>query len=160
MRISKKVKRAMDEADKAVRKAALKPKKKKRIKKVKDKQISIPGGKWIQDDWGTQGEVFFDGYGRYWGIFLEPSATPSILNVVSRYWSSEKWENRKKSQPPKLETTETEELSSTPKITKSTKTSKKVLSGKSTTKSGKTVTHAKRKQWQWTSSSPEERKTQ
>jgi len=99
MRISKKVKKIMDKAEKEARKEALKPKKKKRrvVKKDGEQETKGPTSKWIKDEWGNQGEVFFDGY-RYWGVFLEPSKTPGILDVVSRYWSIEKWEERKKPQ--------------------------------------------------------------
>ena len=146
MKISKKVKRAMDKAEKEVYKQALNPKKKKKrrvVKKDEEQEARGPSSKWIKDEWGNQGEVFFDGY-RYWGIFLEPSNKPGVLDVVSRYWSVEKWEERKKREnaAPNSETTETEKpLLSTLKITKSTKVSKRVPKGKLTTKRGKTVTH-------------------
>lgn len=136
----------MDEAEKEVRRQALKPKKKKRrvIKKGNNTETKSPQGKWIKDEWGNQGEVFFDGY-RYWGVFLELSSTPSVLNAVPRYWSIEKWEERKKENAaPSLETMETEEpLSSTPKIMKSTKHSKRVPKGKSPMRSGKTAIQPK-----------------
>ena len=127
----------MDKAEKKVRKEALKPKKKRRVKKD-DTKARSPSYKWIKHEWGNQGEVFFDGY-RYWGVFLKPNGT-----VVSRYWSVEKWEERKKREnaAPNSETTETEKpLLSTPKIMKSTKVSKRVPKGKSPMKRGKTVTH-------------------
>jgi len=143
MKISKKIKKAMDEAEKKVRKEALKPKKKKRkVVKKEDTEQRSPSSRWVEDEWGTQGEVFFDGY-RYWGTLLEPSGIPGTFNVVSRFWSTEKWEERKKKRgnsTPNLGTVETEKpLSSTPKITNSTKNSKAVPKKKSSTKSGKTV---------------------
>ena len=164
MRVSKKVKRAMEKAKKEVIKNAEKPKKKKKkvIKKV-DTEARSPSGKWIKDEWGNQGEVFFDGY-RYWGVFLEPSNTPGVMNAVSRYWSPEKWEERKKPQKevePKPTITETEKpLLSTPKITKSTKTSKRVPKKKSPKKSGKTATHATQRKWEFNSTSLERKERQ
>jgi len=97
MRVSKKVKRAMDKAKKEVIRNAEKPKKKKKKRVVKkvDTEIRSPSGKWIKDEWGNQGEVFFDGY-RYWGLLLEHCNTPGVLDAVSRYCSVEKWEERKK----------------------------------------------------------------
>jgi len=153
MRVSKKVKRAMEKAKKEVIKNAEKPKKKKKrvIKKVDTAtETRSPSGKWIKDEWGNQGEVFFDGY-RYWGVFLEPSKTPGVMNAVSRYWSPEKWEERKKPQnaAPKSETLETEQqLSSIPKTTSSTKHSRTKPKKKSPTKSGKMLTQGKQVKWQ------------
>ncbi len=148
MKISKEIKIAMNKAEKAVRKEALKPKKKRKVVKKADteEQVGVTG-KWIKDEWGPQEEVFFDGY-RYWGVFLEPSGAPGILSIISGYWSVEKWEKRKKPAP-SLETTEIERpLSSTPKITKSIKSSKRVPKRKSPTKSGKIVTQPKQVKWQ------------
>ena len=124
-RVSKKVKKEIVKAEKKARKEVLKPQKKKRKVVKREVERRNPSGSWIKDEWGKQGEVFFDGY-RYWGI---------SSNMVSGSWSSEEWEKRKKPQQ-KLGTSVTEEpLSSTPKITKSTKSSKQEPKGKSPTKS-------------------------
>lgn len=153
----------MEKAEKDVRKEALKPKKRQKVVKKGDIEQKSPTSKWIKDEWGNQGEVFFDGY-RYLGVFFEPCGTPGWLLAVTRSWSPEKWEERKKPQPKgelKLETTGTEkQLSSTPKITQSTKPSKRVPKGKSSTKSGKGATRPKQRTWRWTSTSPNEKKVQ
>jgi len=96
MRLSKKVKKAMEKAEKEARKQALKPKRKrtKRVDGEATKQISI--GRWIDDEWGSQGCVFFDGY-YYWGVGLfKPTSNPHIKEVVDVRWTPEEWEKRKK----------------------------------------------------------------
>lgn len=150
MKISKKIKREMDKAKKEVRKQPLKPPKKRRIAKIEHKQETrSPSGKWIKDEWGNQGEVFFDGCG-YWGIVLKLTNELGVSDVRPIYWSIDKWEKRKKLEnyAPNSETTETEKpLSSTPKITKSTKVSKIVPKKKSPMKSGKTVNQVRQVKW-------------
>lgn len=163
--VRKRIKKAMEKAEKDVRKKALKPKKpkKRKVEKKDDTEQRSPAGKWIRDEWGNQGEVFFDGY-RYSGVFFEPCGTLGWLLAVTRSWSPEKWEERKKPQPKvelKSDPTETrEQLSSTPKTTQSTKHSKRVPKGRSSIKSGKGATRLKQRTWQWTSTSPNGKKTQ
>jgi len=147
MKTSKKVKKAMEKAEREVRKEALKPKKKRKMKSTE--QQASPSGRWINDEWGNQERVFFNS-DRYWGTFIEPGETPGVLDIVSRYWSAKKWEERKKQEntAPILETMGMEKpLSSTLRITKSTKSSKRVLNGKFPTKSGKTATPVKQRKW-------------
>lgn len=86
----------MDEAEKKVREEALNPKKRNRTVNGSsdNNQVKSLPSKWVKDEWGNQGEVFFDGY-NYWGIFLKPSETSGITNVVDGYWTPEKWEERK-----------------------------------------------------------------
>ncbi len=181
MRVSKQAKEAMDKAEKEVRKQAKKkvkrrPKKKpinyeslgldkeeiKKEEKLAQEQRKTTQGKWIVDEWGDQGEVYFDGK-LYWILDFIPKGD-GIYEVVSKGLSEESWENYKKhplrlesrltqsrteKRSQKSETSETgKQSSSTQRKTKSTKPSKGKRSGKSPTKSGKTSTQMKQRKWQ------------
>lgn len=51
--------------------------------------------RWVKDEWGRQGEVFFDGF-HYWLIRLVPHpGDPSIKDAVSVALTPEAWEKRK-----------------------------------------------------------------
>ncbi len=67
MRIKKSLKKEIEKAEKKARKEVLKPKKKIRVKSV-SKEQGITGG-WVDDVWGEQGQVFFDGK-FYWIVEL------------------------------------------------------------------------------------------
>lgn len=79
----------MEKAEKEVRKQALKPKRRR------TKNDTVPrsvGGRWIDDDWGGQNCVFFDGY-HYWGVGFIGSSMKEAINMR---WTPEEWEKRKK----------------------------------------------------------------
>lgn len=152
MKISKKVKIAIDKAEKEARKEVLKPKKKRKVVKNNTEQQANPSGKWIKDEWGDQGEIFFDGK-LYWIIRFK-FASEDMWEAKSTALSEEQWEDYKKKPiklglPAKLETSGTKKrLSSTQKTTSSTKPSKRKLKKKSSTNAGKTVTQPKQVKWQ------------
>jgi len=160
-RLSEDVKEQVEKAAKAARKAVLHPRKKKRKESnfedlgINPEDIEerppIQKTQWVEDKWGEQGEVFFDGE-YYWLTFLKPKGD-GIWDVARRALTEKEWEEyKKKPLSPRLtlnrhelETLVTEKrLSSTPRKKKSTKHSKKRQSKKSPTKSGKTVTRRKR----------------
>ena len=156
MRVSKEVKKAMDKAEKEVRKEALKPKKKKRrIAKNDIEQPRSPSGRWVKDEWGDQGEVFFDGK-LYWLTMFKQSREPGVWDVIPVGLSEEKWEEYKKKPVkaglPKERKSETsgtgKRLSSTQRTTSSTKRLKEKPKKKSPTKSGKTAIPTKQVRWQ------------
>ncbi len=168
MKYSKEVKKEMAKAEKEARKQILKPQKKKRTKRTAStpQEPRSPSGRWIDDEWGNQGCVFFDGK-LYWLTMFKYVGNESY-EAVPTALSEEQWEEYKKkpvrsglpNRGQKLETTETEKpLSSTRQTTKSTKVSKTVPKKKSPTKSGKTVTPLKQRKWQLTSTSHEVKKS-
>lgn len=154
MKISKKVKIAIAKAEKEARKKVSKPKKKRRVAKNTDQQPKNPSSRWIKDEWGDQGEVFFDGK-LYWLTILKQSREPGIWDVMRVGLSEEKWEEYKK-KPVRTglleqnsETSGTgKQLSSTQKITSSTKRLKVKPKKKSSMNAGKTVTQPKQVRWQ------------
>lgn len=149
-RLSKEIQKAMARADKEVRKQALKPKLKKKVKKKKPESAETRSpSRWLKDEWGEQGEVFFNGK-FYWitrfkfvdGVW---EARPTAL-------SEEQWEDYKKkpikSGLPKAGQKSGisgtgEQSSSTQRKTKSTKSSKKKQKKSSRTNNGKTATQEK-----------------
>lgn len=179
MRYSKQVKKEIEKAEKLARKQAFKkPKKKRRASVSTEPKEPRTATRWIDDEWGEQGCVFFDGKTYWLTMFREVNGK---CEAYPYGLSEEKWEEYKKhpikarlvgleqskkektqkrqksTQTPKQKsgTSETgKRLSSTRKTTQSTKPSKKKRSGKSPTKSGKTVTPLKQRKWQLTSTSP------
>jgi len=157
MRVSKKVKRAMEKAKKEVIKNAEKPKKKRKVVKKNDaeQQPRTPSGRWIKDEWGTQGEVFFDGK-LYWLTLFKQGREPNTWDAIPVGLSEEKWEEYKKKPVktglPKERKSGTlatgKQLSSTRQTTSSTKRSKEKPKKKSPTKSGKTAIPTKQVRWQ------------
>lgn len=87
----------MEKAEKEARKQALKPKPKRKRTKKTDGEApkQSPTGRWIDDEWGNQGCVFFDGH-RYWGTGFRPTSDPHVKEAVSISWTPEEWEKRKK----------------------------------------------------------------
>lgn len=62
---------------------------------IEGEQPRSPTAKWITDEWGRQGEVYFDGY-NYWGVGYTPDKKDSeVKHVVSIRWTPEEWEKRK-----------------------------------------------------------------
>ena len=126
VRLSKKNQKIVEKAKRDARKAEERRSKRKSY----EQKPQSSAGRWVVDEWGEQGEVFFDGK-LYWIVTFSKSGL-----VIPRGLSEEEWIKRQKSG-----TLVTEKLSlSTRKTTKSTKGSKRKRIKKSPTKSGKTVT--------------------
>jgi len=157
-RLSKRLQKAIERAEKQARKEALKEPKRKRRTVKSSPEPRSPSGRWIKDEWGEQGEVYFDGK-LYWITLFKAGKEPYTVEAYSCGLSEEKWEEYKKHPirtnlekflgKPKRErksgTSGTKErLSSTQRKTKSTKSSKTRQKKSSRTKSGKTVTQGKR----------------
>ncbi len=170
MRYSKKVKKEIEKAEKVARKEAFKKQPKKRRKVTHDGESKDRSStRWIADEWGNQGEVFFDGK-IYWLTMFKQGREPGTLDAYPIGLDEKQWEeyknhpiksgiegllNQKEKVEQKSESTATEKpSSSTQRKTKSTKPSKKKPTKKSSTKSGKTATQPKQREWQWTSTSP------
>jgi len=93
MRVSKEVKVAMERAKREARKQASKPKRRKaKSGESGIKQTSI---KWVDDEWGNQDCVFFDGY-HYCGVGFRPTSDLHVKEAVNIRWTPEEWEKRKK----------------------------------------------------------------
>jgi hypothetical protein len=147
VRISKQVKKAMDKAKKQVFKEASKPKKKR--KHTKGTETKAPTSRWIKDEWGEQGEVFFDGR-LYWLTLFKPGK--GMFEAYPCGLGEDQWQEYKK-KPIRVRLTEQvksetsvikEPLSSTQRKTKSTKSSKTRRKKSSHMNSGKTATRRKR----------------
>lgn len=109
-RVKDSIKKEIEKAEKAARKAVFHPKKQKRQKResvpsegtvAKEKTTS----QWVKDEWGRQGEVFFDGH-HYWGVGLRPKDRDGIQQVYPVSWTPEEWEKRKKGEVKKDDASE------------------------------------------------------
>jgi len=155
MGIRKDIKKAMADAKKQVIKEAAKKPKKKKINRNPEQKITKT--EWIVDQWGTQGEAFFDGK-LYWILLCKPDKEPGMWYAVPTGLSEEEWEDykkhpRKTGLPPSKErnsgtTVTAKQSSSTRQTTSSTKRSEKKPSKKSPTQSGKTMTPIRQVSWQ------------
>lgn len=162
-KLSKEVRKAMDKAKKKVLKEASKPKPKPKKKPVKvtPSEPKNPSGRWIRDEWGEQGEIYFDGK-LYWLTMFRAGKESGTAEAYPCALSEEKWEEYKKHpirtnlekflgkskktkrKKRKSETSGTaEQLSSTQQKMKSTKSLKTRQKKSSPTKSGKTATRKK-----------------
>jgi len=88
-RIREDLKKEIKKAEKRARKEALKPKKRRRYS-TRVTKPQHPTSKWVDDEWGEQGCIFFDGY-CHWVIELRNSR--DCLRVVNRGLTVEEWNN-------------------------------------------------------------------
>jgi len=156
------IRKKIQKAEKKAREQVLNGKPKK--KRKKSKGVSTPRNptsRWVDDVWGEQGDIFFDGK-LYW-ITLFKAGKDGTSEAYPCALSEEQWEEYKK-HPIKAKliglkrsrksgnSGTTKQSSSTRRVKTSEKSSKKKRLKKSRTKSGGKA-NVQSVRWQWTSTS-------